>query len=72
MALNVNRIEWEELLRGDEKVKSFALQMKLNALRLNLKLDRVKLQDAVKELFEFCASNEKMLESDLKSIFRTI
>ena len=70
MVPNVNRIEWEELLKGDEKVKSFAFQMKLNSLRLDLRLNKVKMQDAVKQLQEFCANNEKMFENDLKSIFR--
>ena len=56
------------LLTGNEKVKSFALQMKLNALRLELKLNKTSLQNAISSLLDFCSKNEKMFEVDLKAL----
>jgi hypothetical protein len=62
--------EWSKLITNDQKVKNFALQMKLNGLRLDYKLNRTDLEDAAKDLREFCVNNENMVGADVKAIFR--
>jgi hypothetical protein len=64
---NISNKALNDLLTGSEKVKSFALQMKLNALRLELKLNKTSLPEATSNLLDFFEKNEKMLETDLKS-----
>jgi hypothetical protein len=69
MIPDISRKQWKILVSSNEKVNNLALQMKLNALRLDFKLKRVDINSAVQDLFFFCQKNEKMLEAELKRIF---
>jgi hypothetical protein len=70
MLPNTYSKEFDGLLTGNEKVKSFALQMKINALRLDLKLGKISLHNASKSLYDYCKEHEDMFQNDLKVIFK--
>jgi hypothetical protein len=63
--------EWEDLVKGDfnPKLSSLSLQLKLNALRLDLRLNKTDIKQASKDLYNFCVQNEKMVQKDIASIF---
>jgi hypothetical protein len=69
MVPDIGKQEWGKLITGEAKVKNFALQMKLNALRQHYKLKKIELREAKINLREFCMNNESMIANDLESIF---
>lgn len=71
MVPSLMRHEWEDLVKGDfnPKITSLSLQLKLNALRLDIKLNKIDVKYASKELYDFCVQNEKMVQKDLVTIF---
>lgn len=72
MIPDINRHEWQDLVKGNIKVKfsSFSLQMKVSSLSRNYKLGLINLQTAVKDLYEMCIKYEKIYTKDLEKIFK--
>jgi hypothetical protein len=72
--LDVHCKEWKELLQGKlaAKLSSLSLQLKLNALQVNLKKEKISLDMAANELFNYCNANPQVYERDLKNIFKNL
>jgi len=70
MVVNVTSTKWKQLLQGaiEPKLTSLALQIKINFLKLNVKTGKISIDDAVKELIEFCNKNNKAFENDIQTI----
>jgi hypothetical protein len=71
MIPGITKREWEDLIKGDfnPKISSLSLQLKLNALRLDLRLNKIDIKSAAIDLHHFCVNNEKMIQKDIASIF---
>jgi hypothetical protein len=72
--LDVHCKEWSELLQGklSTKLSSLSLQLKLNALQVNVKKEKMTLLVAATELYNYCNANPQMYERDLKNIFKNL
>ena len=72
MIPDIRKGEWADILSGslNPKLTSFSLQMKVNTLKLNVKLQKTSLVDAVYELYKFVSSNEQMYQKDVNTIFK--
>jgi hypothetical protein len=71
MVPDVNRPEWEKLVTGiyTPKLTSLSLQLKINALRNELKNKKCDVRSAVIELHNYCKSNESLVQKDFPLIF---
>lgn len=65
--------EWKALFEGENNLKltSFSLQMKLNALKLDYRLQRISLERAIDDFINMLKRNEKQYENDIKIIFNS-
>jgi len=72
MIPDIRKGEWADILSDslNPKLTSFSLQMKVNTLKLNVKLQKMSLVDAVSELHKFVSSNEQMYQKDVNTIFK--
>jgi len=72
MVPDINRLEWQELIKGkiQLKIESFSLQMKISSLNRNFKNGIIKIDRAVKELHDLCEKYEKIYTNDLNRIFK--
>ena len=72
MVPNLNRPEWESMVKGTytPKLTSLSLQLKLNALQLDLKLNKLDAKSAATQLHDFCEANENLVQKDLPVIFK--
>ena len=72
MIPDIRKGEWADILSDslNPKLTSFSLQMKVNTLKLNVKLQKTSLVDAVYELYKFVSSNEQMYQKDVNTIFK--
>ena len=72
MIPDIRKGEWADILSDslNPKLTSFSLQMKVNTLKLNVKLQKTSLVDAVSELHKFVSSNEQMYQKDVNTIFK--
>lgn len=63
--------EWKTFVTNSysQKLSSLSLKLKLNALLLALKLDKMNLDEAAKEVYIFCKEHEKLVEKDLEAVF---
>lgn len=71
MVPDVNKPEWQELIRGklSPQLTSFSLQMKINTLKQQYKLGLVKIDKAVADLRDLCVKYERIYTEDLNKIF---
>jgi hypothetical protein len=71
MVPDISKQEWVELVAGETvpRLTSLSLQMKLNAIRLDLKLKRIDQKTAATIMYDACVKNEKAYEKDLIAIF---
>ncbi len=72
MVPEINRKEWQDLIKGDIKynIESFSLQMKISSLNRNLKNGFISMNQAVKELHDLCIKFERIYKNDLDKIFK--
>lgn len=61
---------WKEIVQGtiEPNISNLALKIKINFLRMQLKSNKIGINEAVNELEQYCRMNEKMLEKDLTII----
>ena len=72
MVPEISRSEWAALITEgvSPKITSLSLQLKINSLRLDYKLQKVNLKDAIADLHKFCQAKENMHQKDLDFIFK--
>ena len=72
MVPDIRKKEWADMLNGslNPKLTSFSLQMKVNTLRLDVKLRKKSLDEVVTELHNFISSNEQTYQKDVNIIFK--
>ena len=70
MTVSVYSSLWNKIVQGtvDPPIKSLPLKIKVNFLRMQIKTKKINVEDAARELAQYCLQNEKMLESDLAII----
>jgi hypothetical protein len=71
MIPDTNRSEWANLITGliNPQISSLTLQLKLNSLKLDLKLKHMDLKTAIADLHKFCLQHEQMIQKDINKIF---
>ena len=62
---------WNDLLteKHQPTLSSLSLQMKLNALKFAVKYNKISLDEAIEDLYRFCANNAHMYQKDVNTIF---
>ncbi|MGH1336910.1 MAG: hypothetical protein ACRBFS_12370 [Aureispira sp.] len=63
--------EWHDLLMTEEipPLKSLSLKLKLASLKANIKIETMTVAEAIVQLHNYCAANEKMYATDLENLF---
>jgi hypothetical protein len=73
MLIDEKNSMWRKIVTGaiDPPIRSLPLKIKVNFLRMQVKTNKITADSAIKELLEFCQSNEKVFEADLNLIVKS-
>lgn len=73
MLIDEKNSMWRKIVTGaiDPPIRSLPLKIKVNFLKMQVRTNKISAELAIKELLEFCQSNEKVFESDLNLIIKS-
>jgi len=70
---DIDRKEWRELIMGNinYEFKNYVLQVQLHQLRKDIRTGRLKVEEAIQDLYDLCSKFPIAVQTDFKHIFQT-